>query len=106
MIWLWPIMTGVTLVDAWTLAHLGFWCFVGSTLWSFKLNRWHAFYVCLFVAIAWEGFERYAERAWPGRWQDPESWINSWVSDPLTCVIAYWGIHWILDHRPRMRVLT
>jgi hypothetical protein len=101
MNWLWPIVTGVTFIDVWTLPHLGFWVVVGSTCWAFKLEKYWSFGISLVAAFAWEGFEKVAETRWPERWQDPESFINSAISDPLTCVIGFWGIWWLLNRRRR-----
>ena len=103
MSYLWPIVTGVTFIDVWTLPHLGFWIVVGSTIWPFRerLSKYKAFFVCFGVALAWEVFEKFAEHYWPERWLDPESWVNSWLSDPITCVVGYLGIWWLLDRRKR-----
>lgn len=98
---LWPILTGVTLIDVWTLPHLGFWIFTGSTIWAFRLHKWLSFGICLGLAFSWEVFEKFAEHLWPDRWQDPESFINSWISDPLTCVIGFLGVWYLLDKRRR-----
>lgn len=99
MSWLWPIVTGLTFFDVWTLAHLGFWVFVGSTLWALELNKRFSFVSCMLVAFGWEVFEKIAEYAWTSVWRDPESWYNSWLSDPLMCVVGFLGIWWMLDHR-------
>ena len=98
-----PIVTGLSLIDVWTLPHLGFWIFVGSTLWAFRgsISKWWAFLTCLSAAFLWEVFEKYAEHQWPDRWLDPESFVNSWISDPLTCVVGFLGIWWMLDRRKR-----
>jgi hypothetical protein len=103
MNYLWPIVTGITFLDVWTLPHLGFWIFVGSTFWAFRerIPKWIGFAFCFSVAIEWELFEKYAEHIWPERWTDPESWVNSWLSDPLTCIVGYVGIWWLLDRRMR-----
>ena len=103
MSWLLPI-TGYSFFDVWTMAHLGFWIFVGSTMWGLKVNRWVALASCLLIALGWEFFEAFvAFRIWPQHWLDPESWWNAWVSDPLTCLVGVWGMYWALDHRRRSR---
>jgi hypothetical protein len=99
--WLLPI-TGYSFFDVWTLPHLAFWVFMGSSLWGLKVNKWVALFSCLLFAFGWEVFEELvAFRLWPDRWLDPESWWNSWISDPLTCVIGVLGIWYLLDNRPR-----
>lgn len=104
---IWPIVTGVTFFDVWTLAHLGFWVVVGSSVWAFKVNKWLALFCCMLLAVAWELFEHFiAYPLWPNRWQDPESWVNSWISDLLMCFIAVLGIWYLLDHRRRRKGLS
>jgi hypothetical protein len=80
--------TGHSFLDYWTLAHLAFWFVVGSTCAAVKVKQGFALLAGLSGAISWEIFEQFASRAWPTVWLSPESWWNSWVSDPLTCVVA------------------
>lgn len=101
MEYFWPMTTGYTFIDVWSFAHLGFWVFISSTIWALKLNRKISFFVCVGIALAWEVFEKFAEHRWPDRWQDPESWVNSWVSDPLTCIITFWVVMYFWDRRRR-----
>jgi len=104
MDYFWPLVTGHSLLDVWTLAHLGFWIFVGSSLWALKVKKRTALIICMSVTIAWELFEYFvAFRLWPDRWQDPESWVNSLVSDPLTCVVGVLGMWYLLDRRRRRK---
>lgn len=93
--------TGQSFFEVWTIVHLCFWIFIGSCLWALKMNKWLAVSSALAAAGLWEVFERYAERKWPDKWLDPESWINSWVSDPLTALVGVLLIWWLLDHRKR-----
>lgn len=95
MQYLWPIKTGVTFFDYWTIAHLAFWWVVGSSLAALDKRGFVWLCACLGGAFVWETFEQGAHRWWPGVWQNPESWVNSWLSDPLMCIIAvllaWWG---------------
>jgi len=98
--------TGSSFLDVWTVPHLAFWIFVGSVLWPFSKNKDFGFRliclgVCLFWAFAWEVFERFAEAEWPTLWLHPESWYNSYVSDPLTTVVGVLGMMWALDRWAR-----
>jgi hypothetical protein len=94
--------TGYALIDVWTLVHTAFWLFVGSCLWGLKANRWWALLGCFLVSLAWEAFEEFvAFPRWPDKWLDPESWWNSWISDPLTCLVGVLAIYLILENRPR-----
>jgi hypothetical protein len=98
--------TGRSFVDVWSVAHLAFWIFVGSVLWPMvkdagTTTRLIALGACLIVAYAWEGFEKIAEVRWPRLWLHPESWHNSFVSDPLTTVIGVLGMMYLLDRYAR-----
>jgi hypothetical protein len=90
--------TGYSFLDVWTLPHLGFWVFVGSTLWAFKANMWWSLLGCVVVAYGWELFEHFISyKRWPHRWKCPESWWNSLISDPLTCLIGVLGMYILLN---------
>lgn len=99
LFWFWPVRTGITLFDYWTIAHFSFWWVIGSTLVAFRVDRALALAGCMVVAYAWEVFEHFAEAKWPQVWLTPESWVNSLVADPLMCLVAillaYHGFeHW------------
>jgi hypothetical protein len=77
---------------------------MGSNIWAAsnrRDRRWRArligLSVSMVVAFAWEAFERFAEPRWPDIWLTPESILNSYVSDPLTCLLGVLGIFWLLD---------
>jgi hypothetical protein len=96
--WVYPVHTGRTLLDAWSLVHVAFWFFAGSVLWSIKGNRKLELGYCLAVAYAWEASERFCERRWPKIWINPESFINSVISDPAMCIAGIAAAWYILDH--------
>ncbi len=98
MDWLWPIKTGKTFFDVWTIVHLSFWVFVGHLAWVFHWNRWYSMGVFMTVALLWEVFERVMEPKRPDIWLNPESWLNAWVSDPMTCLVGVLFIWYALDH--------
>jgi hypothetical protein len=102
MDWLLPI-TGYSFFDVWTLVHLAFWIFVGSTLWAFHLTKWVSLACCLTVAFAWEIVENVMAPLHPEIWKDSESLWNAWISDPLTTVVGVLGIYWLLNRRKRAR---
>jgi hypothetical protein len=110
----------------WALAHFAFWIFAGSTVWAqVRRTQWTwgrplALLACLVVAIGWEILEAYVAPANHGLWGDwfrysgftwggvcevwaPdchfESWWNSWVSDPLTCLAGVLLIWTLLDRK-------
>jgi hypothetical protein len=97
--------TGKAFFDAWTLAHLSFWLFIGSCIWPsvhkfpwLSKQRLIPFLACMVAAYGWEIFERVAEKKWPTAWLHPESAINSYLSDPLTTVVGVLGMLIWLDH--------
>lgn len=89
--------TGYSFIDVWSLAHLGFWVFVGSTFWALRASLTLALVCCMSAAFAWEIFEYFAQRKWTHIWLTPESWWNSWVSDPLTCLVGVAGMYLLLN---------
>jgi len=97
-------ITGYSFFDVWAIVHLSFWIFIGSTCWEFRefFNKWYAFLICLMLAYIWEVYEHFMAPTHPDIWKDPESWWNSWISDPLMCMFGFLGIWWLLDHRIRM----
>jgi len=104
MSWL-AFITGYSFLDTWSIVHLAFWIFVGSTLWALHVKKFSSLVGSLIVAIAWEVLEHFMAPIHPEIWKDPESWWNAWLSDPLMCAIGVLGIWWLLDHRTRRRPL-
>lgn len=96
-------LTGYSFFDVWSIVHLAFWIFVGSTLWALHVNRWWALASSLIAALMWEVFEHFMVPLHPEIWKDPESWRNAWLSDPLMCVVGVLGIWWLLERRKRGR---
>ena len=91
-IWLWPIRTGKTFFDRWTLVHLAFWYVVGANLSSQKVSWWVSFGIMIVGAYLWEAFEQ--EILEPrGKVKFPEGKLNRWVSDPLMAVVGG-GLGW------------
>lgn len=80
---------GYAFFDYWFLIHLSFWIFIGSCVAALKLNRALFAILGMSAALMWEAFEKFAEKKWPAIWLSPESWWNSWFSDPLTVVVGF-----------------
>lgn len=89
---------GYSFFDWWSLVHFCFWVVVGSTLWACNTNEWFALAGCLVVAYLWEVFEYFMAPRHPKIWKSPESWWNSWISDPLMCVLGVLSIWHALAH--------
>lgn len=94
-------VTGYSFFDWWTLVHFCFWTVIGSCLWALKIDRPLSMLGCITVALMWEIAEIPLAEAYPDKWLDPESWWNSWISDPLTCIVALTLIWTCLDNRRR-----
>lgn len=117
---------GFSLLDHWSVIHAAFWIVVGSIAWSLgKKTGWvwwrlAALAACLAIALGWEAFEQIMAPRHQDMWRDwfaydgfkfngvcsvviPgcsfESWWNSFVSDPLTCVVGLVCSWAMLDKR-------
>jgi hypothetical protein len=96
MSWLWPIQTGQTFFDTWSICHLCFWIVYGYNYVATCLKRkapaklWQALLVALIFAYAWECFEGFVLE--PHGWvMFKEVWFNRWLSDPLMAVVGTVG---------------
>ena len=96
MKWLYPIVTGKTLVDTSTVIHLCFWVFLGSCFAYAKAPLYRAIAACVALAYVWELVEIRCEARWPQVWQHSEGALNRWVSDPLTAVLGVWLAYWLV----------
>lgn len=86
--WLWPVVTGRTFFDVWSVVHLAFWLVVGANIRALvKGPRVTAYAACIAAAYAWEVFEKWWMEP-RGYVLHPESWLNRWLSDPLMCVLG------------------
>lgn len=93
MNWFWPIRTGNTFFDVWSICHLCFWVVAGfnwaSVALKYKaLSNWWLLYVAtLAVAFLWEVIEKQIFEP-SGYVHHPEIWYNRWLSDPLIGLIG------------------
>lgn len=119
--------TGFSFIDVWALVHLTFWIFFGSCLWAGLRQKGRearivALTACMVLAYGWEMSEAVFAPQYHGLWGDwflydgahyefacvswlpichYESWWNSWISDPLTCLIGVPLIWFLLDRKPQ-----
>jgi hypothetical protein len=120
--------SGFSFFDVWALVHFCFWVFFGSCVWAIdKKTKWGytrilSFFACLGLAFGWEGLESFLAPRMHERWGDWfiyegstfksectiwmencrfESWWNSWISDPLTCVVGVVLVWILLDNRKK-----
>lgn len=100
MKWLWPIETGKTIFDVWTIAHIAFWTFACATMAAFKEEFGRATSIVLCASLTWELFERFAEKQWPHIWMHPETAINSYVGDVLVSgLLGLFMGYWIVANQ-------
>jgi hypothetical protein len=81
----WPIKTGITFFDKWSVVHLTGWFTLGANLQAIYLGFWVSFVILLLTAFGWEILERTLLKK---KIEHPESWLNSWVSDPIVDMIG------------------
>lgn len=93
MSWLWPIKTGKTFFDVWSVCHCFFWVVLGFNWGALAPKHkwmalaWLPFAVTLVLALLWEVAEKWYFE--PHGWVlHPEVWYNRWLSDPLVGLIG------------------
>jgi len=94
--WLWPVKTGKTLLDVWTVCHIAFWLVLGFNLAAFHASFVQSMALCYLGACVWEVVERYGEKFFPEIWAHPEKWWNSWIGDALIATTVGAGSGWLL----------
>ena len=86
--WLWPIRTGKTFFDVWSLIHLAFWLSVGTFFGLGHVRPVVGWPIIIVLAYVWE----VAERLFFWRFvKHKEVWFNSFISDPLMTCSALLG---------------
>jgi hypothetical protein len=120
--------TGFSFIDVWALVHFAFWIFAGSCAWALVRKsgwRWvwpSTLSACIMLAYSWEVLEAFLAPRYHQAWGDwflyagftygsacanwipschYESWWNSWVSDPLTCLVGVLLIWVLLNRKPQ-----
>lgn len=94
----WPIQTGRTFFDAWTIVHIAFWLVVGANMGNptLKISIWACWLTFIVGAVIWEVVEKFVVHQMLGWVAFPEVWYNSWISDilvaPLGGFIGYYMI--------------
>ena len=96
MNWLYGIR-GYSFFDAWTIAHISFWAFIGSCLYAFKVKWEVALLFAISGSFMWEVTEYFLSQEFTQVWLSQESWWNSWISDPLTSLVGVLGMYLLLS---------
>jgi hypothetical protein len=118
--------TGFSFIDVWALVHFAFWIFAGSCIWAlvrrtrYPWLRPVSLAFCLGLAYGWEVSEYFLAPKYHQLWGDWflyegftykaacvdwfdkcrfESWWNSWISDPLSCLLGVLLIWTMLDRK-------
>jgi hypothetical protein len=89
MRWFWPVRTGETFFDVWSIVHFAVWLIFGANVEALMQTHGRkplltvaAYGTGLVFALLWEQFERKVLE--PRRIVAfPEVWFNRWISDPL-----------------------
>lgn len=104
MNWLWPIKTGRTFFDVWSICHFAFWLVFGFNWGAVALRNksehawWLPYVVAVVGALLWEVVEGQVFEPL-GFVRHPEAWFNRWLSDPLVAVIAVLFALWLVRHQ-------
>jgi hypothetical protein len=104
MDWLYPIRTGKTFFDVWSVCHFAFWL-VFAFNWvaltvrhQLQVAWWAVYVVALVFALVWELIEwRILEPN--GYVLHPEIWFNRWLSDPSIALVAVVVGLWLVRHQ-------
>lgn len=83
----WPIKTGESFFDAWSLVHFAFWFVVGADAASQNWGGWPFWVGVVIGAYIWECFEAFVLEP-HGKVRHPEKPWNRWISDPLVGLVA------------------
>ena len=95
---LWPIRTGETFFDEWSLVHFAFWFVIGANLAALKAPPWLCWTVFIVGALAWEIVEKFVVDGMLGWVAHPERWFNSWISDILVAPIGGFAGYYLIKH--------
>lgn len=86
----------VQLFDVWSLAALAFWVLLGGLSWRARdrVALSTAISASALATFVWETVDYFAARTWE-LWPT-ETWVNSWISDPLMAMagvtLAWWAL--------------
>jgi len=86
--WLWPIRTGVTFFDVWSIAHFAAGVVIGFDLASQNSSFWRVVWITLVLGYLWEVVETLIEKYFPKFIKHHEGLLNRWVSDPLMVLVG------------------
>jgi hypothetical protein len=86
--WLWPIRTGKTFFDVWSICHFVAGMLIGFNVGSQGVELPIFIGINLALGYGWEVVERFIEKYAPHMVKHPEGPLNAWVSDPLMVLLG------------------
>ena len=99
MSWLWPIKTGQSLIDVWSICHMAAFLVIAFNVEALgiagALGIPLALGLGLSIGLAWEGWETVLEwfdkrRTVEKRYiKHPERWRNHWIGDPIVDIVGF-----------------
>jgi hypothetical protein len=95
--WLWPIRTGKTFFDTWSICHFVAGMLIGYNLGAQDVGLPLFVVITLALGFAWEVVERFIEKYAPQMVKHPESPLNSWVSDPIMVLLGGLLGYWLVS---------
>lgn len=87
MAFLYPMETGKTLFDLWSLVHFCGWLALGSNCVAANFPNWAVWTTLVASTVIWETLER---TLISHMIQHPESFINSFIGDPISNSLGFW----------------
>lgn len=97
--WLYPIKTGQTFFDVWSIAHFAAGVVIGFDLASQNSSIWRVVLITLILGYLWEVVESGIERWLPKFIKHHEGLLNRWVSDPLMVLVGALLGSWIVGYQ-------
>jgi len=95
MTFLYPIETGKTLFDLWSFVHFCGWLALGSNCVAVNFPNWAVWTTLVASTVIWETLERTLLRHMI---QHPESFINSFIGDPISNSLGFIIGVWIANY--------
>jgi len=95
--WLWPIRTGRTFFDVWSVAHFAAGVVIGFDLGSQGFGFLGFALVTVALGYLWEVVESAIEKLFPKAIKHPEGILNRWFSDLLMVFLGGWLGYWLVS---------
>ena len=87
-VWLWPIKTGQTFFDVWSICHFAAGVIIGYDVAAQNRSLLRLVIITLILGYLWEVVETGIEKFFPKFIKHHEGKLNRWVSDPLMVLVG------------------